>query len=309
MTSAVVVGGANLDVKARSTAPLEPGTSNPGTTVTAAGGVARNVAAGLALLGTPTTLVAVVGADEAGRQVLAETEAAGVDVSLVRRTAPRTGSYTAVLDHQGELAVAVSDMGACDLLDREVVSAARRAIAAAGLVVVDGNLRPDALAAALDLAGDAGVPVVLDPVSAPKARRLAGALRGRPLHTLSPNTAELAALVGRDLPAEDPAALAAAAAELAGAAHVWVRRGRDGSLLCEDGAAPQQHDRVRGPVVDVTGAGDAMLAAYCHAVLLGRTLPDAVRLGHRAAAATVASPHTVRPDLREVLALDDRSPA
>lgn len=304
-----MVGGANLDVKARSTAILEPGTSNPGTTVTAAGGVARNVAAALALLGTPTTLVSVVGDDDAGRQVLAETEAAGVDVSLVRRTAPRTGSYTAVLDDQGELAVAVSDMGASDLLDPAMVRAAGRAIAAAGLVVLDGNLRPDALAVALDLAGDTGVPVVLDPVSAPKARRLAGALRGRPLHTLSPNTAELGALLGRDLSEATPATLAAAAAELPDATHVWVRRGRAGSLLCTSGRPPQQHDRVDGPVVDVTGAGDAMLAAYCHAVLLGRPLVDAVRLGHLAAAATVASPHTVRPDLRTVLPLDDRSPA
>lgn len=307
MTSAVVVGGANLDVKARSTAPLEPGTSNPGTTVTAAGGVGRNVAAALALLGTPTTLVSVVGDDDAGRQVLAETEAAGVDVTMVRHSAPRTGSYTAVLDHQGELAVAVSDMGASDMVGPDAVVAARRAVASAGLVVLDGNLRPDALAAALDLAGEAGVPVVLDPVSAPKARRLAGALRGRSLHTLSPNTAELGALLGRDLSGASPDALAAAATEFADVAHVWVRRGPDGSLLCTAGEPPQQHARVDGPVVDVTGAGDAMLAAYCHAVLLDRSLDDAVRLGHLAAAATVASPHTVRPDLRTVLPLDDRS--
>lgn len=302
-----MVGGANLDVKARSTAALEPGTSNPGTTVTAAGGVGRNVAAALALLGTPTTLVSVVGGDDAGRQVLAETEAAGVDVSLVRRSAPRTGSYTAVLDDQGELAVAVADMEASDLVGPEAVLAARRAVSSAGLVVLDGNLRPDALVAALELAGEAGVSVVLDPVSAPKARRLAGALRGRPLHTLSPNTTELGALVGRDLAGAAPAELAAAAAGLGDVTHVWVRRGRDGSLLCTAGGRPRQHARVDGPVVDVTGAGDAMLAAYCHVVLQGRPLDDAVRLGHLAAAATVASPHTVRPDLRSVLPLDDRS--
>ena len=52
----------------------------------------------------------------------------------------------------------------------------------------------------------------------------------------------------------------------------------------------------------MTGAGDAMLAAFCHHVLAGATLDDAARDGHEAAALTVASPHTVRPDLGERMA-------
>ena len=55
-------------------------------------------------------------------------------------------------------------------------------------------------------------------------------------------------------------------------------------------------------VVDVTGAGDAMLAAWCHAVLSGRGQTEAAAYAHEAAALTVASPLTVRPDLGEMLA-------
>ena len=40
----VVVGGANVDVKARTAAPLVAATSNPGTVVRTPGGVGRNVA-------------------------------------------------------------------------------------------------------------------------------------------------------------------------------------------------------------------------------------------------------------------------
>jgi len=47
----------------------------------------------------------------------------------------------------------------------------------------------------------------------------------------------------------------------------------------------------------VTGAGDAMLAAFAHALLAGRDPLDAAHYGHAAAAVTVQSPHTVRPDL------------
>ena len=48
--------------------------------------------------------------------------------------------------------------------------------------------------------------------------------------------------------------------------------------------------------------GDAMLAAFCHEVLRGTPLEEAAQAGHDAAALTVASPHTVRADLREALA-------
>ena len=97
----VVIGGANVDVHARGAAPLVGGTSNPGSTSLGNGGVGRNVAENLARLGTPTRLVAGVGRDPLGDQLLDETAAAGVDVSLVRRTAAPTGTYTAVLDADG----------------------------------------------------------------------------------------------------------------------------------------------------------------------------------------------------------------
>ena len=59
---------------------------------------------------------------------------------------------------------------------------------------------------------------------------------------------------------------------------------------------------VPATVVDVTGAGDAMLAAWIAAWLGGADPAGAARDGHRAAAATIESPHTVRPDLADVLA-------
>ena len=81
---------------------------------------------------------------------------------------------------------------------------------------------------------------------------------------------------------------------------MWVRLGDRGSLLSgPDGV--QTFGATATEVVDVTGAGDAMLAAFCHAVLRGAGHADAAAYGHAAAALTVASPHTVRPDLTDRL--------
>ncbi len=294
---AVVVGGANVDIKAVSARPLVRATSNPGSTVVAPGGVGRNVAENLARLGTPVHLVAAVGADALGDQLLAATEAAGVRVDRVRRDARCTGTYTAVLDPGGDLVVAVADMAATDALAPADVDAARDLIAAAALVVLDGNLAPDTVGRALDLAAGERVPVVLDPVSVPKADRLGGRLRpGRPISLLTPNADELAALTGRPTETHDQRVDAARALRARGVERVWVRLGARGSVLCgADGV--EEFPATATDVRDVTGAGDAMLAAYCHAVLGGAAPAAAASYGHAAAALTVASPHTVRPDL------------
>ena len=264
----VVVGGANVDVKARTAAPLVAATSNPGTVVRTPGGVGRNVAENLARLGSRVALVSTVGNDPDGDWLLHETAVAGVDVG-------RTGRYVAVLDHGGDLAVGVADMAATDALLPEVLD--DDLLRSAALVVVDGNVPPTTIDAVLVLGASAGVRVVIDPVSVAKARRIAPLLRlERPVFAITPNEAELAALGS------------VAGLHRRGVEVVWVRRGPAGSSLSTaDELVELEATRVEP--VDVTGAGDAMLAAFCHRILVG----------HTAAALTVASPHTVVPDLRD----------
>jgi len=299
--SVVVVGGANMDVKARSTRAAVPATSNPGTGTMTAGGVGRNIAENLARLGTRTHLVAAIGSDGLGDQVLAATSSAGVHVEHVRRSARSTGTYTAVLDADGELVVAVADMTATDELAPEQVDAARDLIASAQLVVLDGNLGTATLGYALDLAGAAGTRVVLEPVSVPKAAALAPLVSpDREVHVITPNRDELGALTGLPTRTARQVARATAALHDRGVELVWVRLGAVGSLLSTpDGDT--ELPAVPAEVVDVTGAGDATLAAFCHALLSGAEPAEAAAYGHAAAALTISSPHTVRPDLTDRL--------
>lgn len=277
----VVVGGANVDVKARTTAPLEQGTSNPGTVVRTPGGVGRNVAENLARLGRRVALVSAVGSDPDGDWLLQESAVAGMDVAPVLRGG-RTGRYVAVLGDDGDLAVAVSDMTASDALTPDVLDL--DLLRSAALLVLDGNVPATTVDAALAV----GVRTVVDPVSVAKARRIAPLLRAdRPVFAITPNRDERRAMGSvADLHAR-------------GVEVVWERRGAAGSLLSRASGEPVELPAPAVEPVDVTGAGDAMLAAFCDALLAGVPLPEAAARGHRAAALTVASPHTVRPDLRE----------
>jgi pseudouridine kinase len=305
----VVVGGANLDIKARSAAAAIPHTSNPGHTSTTPGGVARNIAENLARLGTPTQLIAALGRDPHGERLLADTREAGVLLDHVHRSAHPTGSYTAVLDADGELVLAVADMSATDSLRPEHLQAARELITHAALLIVDGNLPAAVTGHLLDLARTAGIRVILDPVSVPKAARLLPLLGPeRPIFAITPNRDELYALTGvdtreADTGPHDALSLAAAVLHERGVQHVWIRLGAGGSLLSTRGADSGRAQSLRAlpaepaEVQDVTGAGDAMLAAFAHALLAGHGPATAARYGHAAAALTLESAHTVRPDL------------
>ena len=290
---AVVIGGANVDLKARSTARATSRTSNPGHGSMAPGGVGRNIAETLARLGDRVDLITVVGRDPMGDNLLDHTAAAGVGIAHVARTDRPTGTYTAVLDADGELIVAVADMESTAELGAEQLHAARDIISTAGVLVLDGNLSLDAFDHALDLA--AGVRTVFEPVSVPKATGLRDAIDAR-VHAVTPNRDELGALT--DLPTRTDRQVRRAAAVLhaRGVELVWIRLGERGSVLSTTDDVIEL-PAMATTVEDVTGAGDAMLGAFCHILLQGGSPEEAARFGHAAAALTIASPHTVRPDL------------
>lgn len=295
-----MIGGANIDLKARSTEAVVAQTSNPGHSSISPGGVGRNIAENIARLGTDVELISVVGNDALGAIVLEHTARAGVGVEHVHRTERRTGTYTAVLDTDGELIVAISDMEAVAELSSARIREAGDTIRSAGLIVLDGNLSLEAMHAALDVAGS--VRVIVDPVSVPKATLLKNAIDKR-VYAITPNRDELAALT--DAPTTTNREIEAAAAVLLrrGVELVWVRRGEHGSTLCTaEGVV--EIEAVSTVVEDVTGAGDSMLGAFCHALMAAATIEDAARFGHAAAALTIASPHTVRPDLDAQLVSD-----
>ncbi|HLO94457.1 MAG TPA: PfkB family carbohydrate kinase, partial [Burkholderiaceae bacterium] len=111
------IGAANRDRKLRTQGPARLASSNPASQTESAGGVARNIAENLARLGLPVQLLTAVGQDPAGQALLAEATALGIRTqgSLQLAEVP-TGSYTAVLDEQGELIIGLAQMQACEAL-------------------------------------------------------------------------------------------------------------------------------------------------------------------------------------------------
>lgn len=298
----VVVGGANLDLLATCTAPARLGDSNPGTLRSSPGGVARNIAQRLAELGAAVRLLAVLGDDDAGRELLAQGRAVGIDMdACVVCPGSATARYVALHQRDGELLVAVNDMAITARLTPELLASETPSLRAAPAVVMEANLEPAALAALCAM----GLPLWADPVSVAKCDRLLPGLDR--LHTLKPDRAE--ALQLSALAQHTPDAALAAWFHARGVQQVALSLGAQGLLLSRrvaDGSVLQHHQpAVRVPVSSVNGAGDALLAGLLQARLLGLDLPACAAVAV-ACAARVLTGAALHPDLLSARGGDTR---
>ena len=296
------VGGAVVDRLLHLLAPAVPATSNPARAAASYGGVARNVAENLARLGVPVALVSCVGDDAAAPALLAHAAAAGIDVAGVRRVdGATTAEYVAVLDPDGDLVLGVAAMDVLDEITADDVAAAVDARRPAW-VFLDCNLTATALAGALAACRAAGVRVAVDAVSTPKAGRLPDDLTG--VDVVFCNLDEARVLAEGRMVATDDLGYEtelAAAVRRRGCDAVVLTRGARGPLVVE-AAQIAQLTIVPRDAVDVTGAGDSLVAGTLAGLLRRDDLTTAVGLGTRLAALTVTSEHTVRPDLAAALA-------
>ncbi len=300
----LVIGGAGLDAKGRPYSPLQALTSNPGGVRFSFGGVARNIAENLARLEVPTLLLTALGDDPAGHLVREGCLNAGIDMSYAL-TLPgeKTSSYIALLDHNGDLAVAISDYSLVQQITPDILAEHHGLFEDAAMVVVDTNLSEAALETVFNMAEAWRVPICADPTSVPLAGKLCAYLDR--LFMIAPNSAETTALCGLVDPAVDTESAIKAARFLVslGVEIAIVTLGAHG-LAYADSAGGGHIPAIRSQVVDATGAGDALTAGVIFGLINDIPLDEAVRLGVSAATLTLHSPESVVPDLTQELLYD-----
>ncbi|MEQ8964472.1 MAG: carbohydrate kinase family protein [Azospirillaceae bacterium] len=303
MTSIACIGAAHVDIRARALGPVALGSSNPVTPRRGVGGVARNVATGLALLGHDVRLISRIGMDSEGDRVLAALAAAGVDAEGVTRSTDQpTATYTALVGPDGEMVVALADMAIYDEMTPALIAPALADVTDRRLWMVDANLPVDTLDAIADARPESGR-LAADAVSVAKAPRLLGVLDR--LAVLVCNADEAAALTGR--PVRHPLEVCEAAATLrgAGVGTVVIGLGARGAYVASAGAE-RFLPAAPATMVDTTGAGDALVAGLLHAIAGGGDGIAALAAGLAAAALTVESEATV-PESLTPGALADRA--
>ena len=287
---AVVVGGVNVDIGGRSFAPLVAADSNPGTVHTSLGGVGRNIAHNLSLLGTDVRMLTAFGDDVHGQKVAASCSELGIDVSHARRiTGGTTSTYLYLTDEQGEMALAVSDMEICKKITPAYLANNQALLQNAQVIVADANIPQESL---VYLAENCTAPLFCDPVSTAKAEKLRPILNR--IHTLKPNRLEAELLSGVKIETKEDVIRAADKLLEAGVHRLFISLGSEG-VLAAMGKEKLWLPNLPGEMVNTTGCGDAFMGAIAWAYLEGMDLHQTALAGLAAGAIAMESTETINP--------------
>ncbi len=282
-----VVGAVNMDICGQPFAPLIARDSNPGTVRLSHGGVGRNIAHNLALLGTEVEFITALGEDLYGADIRAACTRAGIRLSgAVTVTGGKTSTYLYITDETGEMELAVADMDISRHLTPEFLASRSALLQGAAALVLDGNPEAESLRY---LVGSVSAPIFADPVSVTKSEKLIPILPY--LHAIKPNLLEAQHMTGCAAP-ED----AARAFLRAGVERVYISLGGDG-LLAADSAGMSHLPCCRANLVSANGGGDAMMAALITADLQGYDTAACARFGLAAGAIAVETRETINPAL------------
>lgn len=276
----VVVGGAYTDYVVRG-----PGLPKPGETIQgkdfliAPGSKGSNQAVAAARLGAHVALVAKVGSDDRGNDIIEKLKAEGVDTQYIVRDAQTpTGISLIQVDEHGQKQMMISS-SASQRLTKEEVAKAADAIRSAKILMTQLEIPLEAAREAIRIAHEAGIPIVLDP--APPMHLPDDLFKE--VEVIKPDTKEAEAITGVHVQDRDSAKQAAEKLLQKGVKIVAVQAGDAGDLLVwHDGECWLPRLPVHS--VDSTGAGDVFAAALTVALVEEQPLRTAGQFANAAAA-------------------------
>lgn len=274
-------------------------------------GGAANCAVNLASLGAKVSLVSVAGKDEAGKALMERLNSAGVDCSgVVIADDVRTTTKVRILAGQvhstRQQVIRLdydSDVLNTQSLREQLQERVRDRIGAADAIIVSDYNYGVADTSMISLVRETGsrrkIPLLAD--SRFKLSEFAS------FTSATPNEDEVEQLLAK--PLATTADLETAGTHLRdklGFRALLVTRGGHGMTLLEDGVDPLHIEAVgSSEPVDVTGAGDTVMATYALALASEASFPDAARLANYAGGIVVMKRGTAsvtREELEDSLA-------
>lgn len=301
----ICIGGMNVDRKYMIEGDYIPKTSNPARSEIYTGGVARNIAENLGQLNQPVNLLSIGGFDQDFEWVKIKSEKA-INMSAVDQLEGHaTGSYTAVLDQDGEMQLALADMAVYDQMDLAWIESKQALLEIARLIIIDLNLPAETVAYLVNFSKDQEIPLFVVPVSSPKMNRLPANLEG--LHTIFTNIDESETYFNLDAKDEETVQELAKMWHNVGVGEVILTKGSQATAYSHKDQGVQffQPPHVK-EVVDVTGAGDSFVAGYAYAYLNNYKTLDAIQFAMTNAYHTIQSLESVRPGISEATFISEK---
>jgi ribokinase len=252
------------------------------------GGKGSNQAVAAARLDADVRLITKLGRDAFGDMARGFYREQGMSLDHVLEDSEESsGTATILVDHATSENTIVVVPGACGRLSVAEVEAAREQITSADIFLTQLELPIPPTIRGIEIAHEAGVPVILNP--APAIPVPADVLAK--VDYLTPNETEALGLIGTQLDPQNFDMLADRLLQT-GARNIVLTLGEKGAFI--------KNERVRefvpafsiGKVVETTGAGDAFAGGFAVALAEGKSIIEATRYGCAVAGISVTRPGT-----------------
>ena len=276
-------------------------------------GGAGNVAANLAGLECPVSILGVCGKDEAGNRLKKIFLEKGIDPLLQESIARPTITKTRVMARgQQLLRLDEEEPRILSLeLEEKIIARFEQKAPVCDIVVLSDYGKgifqtPNLCQHLICYCRSRGIPVLVDPKGADWTRYQGATC-------VTPNTAELERAAGSAAEESEPELIQSASAIRSRYGLDWllVTRGSRGMVLCGNDASPLMILARAREVFDVSGAGDTVIATLAAGLALELSFAEAAQLSNLAAGIVVGKLGTqpiTRPELSAAIAMNDMQP-
>ena len=289
-----VIGGTNIDITGKTFEKLNANDSNPGIVTTSLGGVGRNVAENLSRMGLKVEFISILGGDNYSRDIQESCKSLNMSLnnSIILED-ERTSIYLSIIDDDGEMAVAISDMGIYDMVTPDFLKERLDVINESLACICDTNMPKESLEYIMD---NVKVPIFIDTVSIHKTEKIKENLHN--IFALKPNILEAQILSDIRIESDDDLIKATDVLIQKGIKQLYLSLGAEG-VYYTDGINRGKLPSITKNIVNVTGAGDSFLAGVVWAFVKGLDIEDAAKSGLAASNITLQSHDTVSKDISE----------
>lgn len=294
----ICIGGANIDRKFYAKDEITYETSNPVKSSRTVGGVARNIAENLGRLGEEVILISSSGHDSEWKEIY-DLSSPFMNLEHVAQFEhSSTGSYTAVLDKNGDLSVALADMDVFENITPELLIKNSNILRKAKCIVVDLNCPGETIDFLSSFTSKYNIPLVIIPVSSPKMKRLPKTLDAA--SWLIVNKDETETFMNIKINDEKDWQNSVKKWLELGVKNVIVTNGSKGVMSGVANGEIHYFPAIETPmVVDVTGAGDSFCSGVIYSWLQKKDIDYILKSGLVNAHKTIMSKYTVRQELSQ----------
>lgn len=259
------------------------------------GGKGANQAVAASRLGAEVTFIGCVGQDDYGKQVIDNLTKESVNVNhVVVNSRVETGIANITVAEDDNAIIVVP--GANSSLRPEHIQALEEIIHKSDVVVLQLEIPIETVEAAVHIAYQKGVPIILNP--APAAKLTKEILKK--ITYITPNESEIAFLTSES----EEASLESLFTNMynLGSNYVIMTCGERGVYYGDSSSSLQHVEACSVKTIDTTGAGDTFNAAFAVSIAMGNSIQDAIEYANSAAALSVTKlgAQTGMPTIEEV---------